>query len=447
MTSLVTRSGKGSSLTHNEMDTNWAIAVPDTVAKTGAYTTVAGDEGDVILCDASGGAFTVTLLAAATAGDGSSIIIKKTDSSANAVTVDGNGSETIDGSTTYSLATEDQSVYLVCDGSNWHILATYGVASGAEVTTTNAVTLTNKTIDGDDNTLQDIGTGSLKTKTGADAAVVTGTAGTSGDLAQWNGDGDLVDGPTPPSGTIVGTTDTQTLTNKTLTSPVLNTGVSGTAVLDEDDMASDSATQLATQQSIKAYADSIGSSGWTLITSWLPTAVTEKDFTWTEADYMSIKVVIEAISPTADDGLYFQIGHTNGGTFLTGPGVAGSGYRYSYLKEGNNAVYTDSTTSVTNYFPLSMDDGGLEVVGTAANEGLSAEITLFGSNSTLNAAGVEWKSTFHDDNVSNKCILAIGRNGISIDQAYDSIKLKWLTGTTNFDTAVGRVRIYGLTKV
>jgi len=48
---------------------------------------------------------------------------------------------------------------------------------------------------------------------------------------------------------------TETLTNKTLTSAVLNTGVSGTAVLDEDNMASDSATQLATQQSIKAYVD------------------------------------------------------------------------------------------------------------------------------------------------------------------------------------------------
>ena len=45
------------------------------------------------------------------------------------------------------------------------------------------------------------------------------------------------------------------LTNKTLTSPVLNTGVSGSAVLDEDNMATNSATQLATQQSIKAYVD------------------------------------------------------------------------------------------------------------------------------------------------------------------------------------------------
>lgn len=46
-----------------------------------------------------------------------------------------------------------------------------------------------------------------------------------------------------------------TFTTPTLTSPVLNIGVSGTAVKDEDDMASNSATALATQQSIKAYVD------------------------------------------------------------------------------------------------------------------------------------------------------------------------------------------------
>lgn len=93
------------------------------------------------------------------------------------------------------------------------------------------------------------------TLTGSDGVAVSGTAGTSGDLAIWNGDGDLVDGPTPPSGTIVGDTDPQTLSDKTLTDPVINTGVSGTAILDEDDMSSDSNTQLATQQSIKAYVD------------------------------------------------------------------------------------------------------------------------------------------------------------------------------------------------
>ena len=54
---------------------------------------------------------------------------------------------------------------------------------------------------------------------------------------------------------------TETLTNKTLTAPtvtngVFNTAVSGTAVKDEDDMSSDSAT-VSTQQSIKAFTENL----------------------------------------------------------------------------------------------------------------------------------------------------------------------------------------------
>ena len=56
-------------------------------------------------------------------------------------------------------------------------------------------------------------------------------------------------------GTVATLVGSQNLENKTLTSPVINTGVSGSAILDEDDMASDSSTKLATQQSIKAYVD------------------------------------------------------------------------------------------------------------------------------------------------------------------------------------------------
>ena len=57
------------------------------------------------------------------------------------------------------------------------------------------------------------------------------------------------------SDTLVLLGESQTLTNKTLTSPVLNTGLSGSAFLDEDDFASNSATKVASQQSIKAYVD------------------------------------------------------------------------------------------------------------------------------------------------------------------------------------------------
>ena len=50
-------------------------------------------------------------------------------------------------------------------------------------------------------------------------------------------------------------TTAQTLSSKTLTSPVLNGTLSGTAFLDEDTLSSDSAIAVASQQSIKAYVD------------------------------------------------------------------------------------------------------------------------------------------------------------------------------------------------
>jgi hypothetical protein len=60
-------------------------------------------------------------------------------------------------------------------------------------------------------------------KSGSDSTLITGTKGTTDYTAKWNADGDLVD---------------------------------GYAVLDEDDMVSDSSVSLATQQSVKAYVDS-----------------------------------------------------------------------------------------------------------------------------------------------------------------------------------------------
>jgi hypothetical protein len=100
------------------VDINGGIAVA-VVAKTGAYTATSSDH--TILCDASGGSFTVTLPAASGV---TRIIyhIKKTDSSGNTVTVDGNASETIDGDTTKIISTQYDSMMITCDGSNWHII-------------------------------------------------------------------------------------------------------------------------------------------------------------------------------------------------------------------------------------------------------------------------------------------------------------------------------------
>lgn len=99
-----------------------------TSAKTGAYTVVLADRNSVILGDATSAAFTVTLPAAATAGNGFVITIKKTDSTANAVTVDANASETIDGDLTIALNRQNESVTIVCNGSTWRVLGFFNRA-------------------------------------------------------------------------------------------------------------------------------------------------------------------------------------------------------------------------------------------------------------------------------------------------------------------------------
>jgi hypothetical protein len=78
-------------------------------------------------------------------------------------------------------------------------------------------------------------------------SIALGSNTISGTTAQFNSA--LSDGS---FATLAGS---ETLTNKTLTSPVLDTAISGSAFLDEDDFASDSATKVASQQSIKAFVE------------------------------------------------------------------------------------------------------------------------------------------------------------------------------------------------
>lgn len=74
-----------------------------------------------VLCDASSNAITINLPAAAS-HNGREYNVKKIDSTANTITVDGNGSETIDGSTTAIITEQYASITVQSDGSNWHIV-------------------------------------------------------------------------------------------------------------------------------------------------------------------------------------------------------------------------------------------------------------------------------------------------------------------------------------
>lgn len=106
---------------------DWTISVaggPDVTlatmlraTKTGAYVVTTDDNGYLIDC--TSGTFTVTLPAAATTGAGFNIRV--INSGTGVVTVDGDGSETIDGRTTESLQ-QYQYLHLFCTGTAWLIL-------------------------------------------------------------------------------------------------------------------------------------------------------------------------------------------------------------------------------------------------------------------------------------------------------------------------------------
>lgn len=90
------------------------------VSKTAAYAATGNDR--TILVDATSGAVTITLPAAAS-HSGRIYTVKKIDSSANAVTVDGNAAETIDGAATDLLTEQWEALTIQCNGTAWFALA------------------------------------------------------------------------------------------------------------------------------------------------------------------------------------------------------------------------------------------------------------------------------------------------------------------------------------
>ena len=198
--------------------------------------------------------------------------------------------------------------------------------------------------------------------------------------------------------TLVGKATTDTLTNKTLTSPVLNTGVSGTAIKDEDTMSSNSATHLATQQSIKAYVD-------TEIGNISQTSIVQNNSNVTVADTGTGNVTIEvdgtdrittvaattttatghsivlgAASNSAAGQIKFLEGTDNGTNGVTIQGPASTADVTITLPAVAGTVITTAnsdaattTTSTSDVDFVLVDDGGVMKKITTANLGISGD--------------------------------------------------------------------------
>lgn len=93
------------------------LAVSTTAATGSTYTVLSTDQ--IVLANNSGGV-AVALISAASAGDGFRLVVKNTGT--GAVTIDADGTETIDGALTAILTNQYESITIVSDGSNWFIL-------------------------------------------------------------------------------------------------------------------------------------------------------------------------------------------------------------------------------------------------------------------------------------------------------------------------------------
>ena len=175
------------------------------------------------------------------------------------------------------------------------------------------------------------------------------------------------------TGTIVLQDTADTLTNKILTSAVLNTTVSGTAILDEDDMSSNSSNQLATQQSIKAYVDA-------------QVTASDLDFQGDSGGALSIDLDSETFTVAGGTGINTS-GATNtltvnlDNTAVT-PGSYGSSTAIpTFTVDQQGRLTAASTTAISSDMSIAGDTGtdtitvGTDTFTIAGGTGLSSTAT------------------------------------------------------------------------
>ena len=190
-------------------------------------------------------------------------------------------------------------------------------------------------------------------------------------------------------GSILLTDNADTSTNKTFTTPtitsgVFNTGVSGSAVLDEDNMASDSATKLATQQSIKAYVDNqidadmdvniasdSGSIAITMDSETLTIAGGDNITTSASGNTVTVTLATNVVTLTGSQTLTnktFTSPTINVHTFSSGTTTAG-------MSIGANGIVFEGATADAHETTLTAEDPTQDNTITIPNETMTAITT------------------------------------------------------------------------
>lgn len=251
-------------------------------------------------------------------------------------------------------------------------------------------------------------------------AASTGVFSSEATLAKTRGGAgaDMSSVTFPSTGVIVTEAGSATLTTKTLTSPVLNTGVSGTAVDTDGTLAANSDTKLASQKATKTYVD-------TSITA-VTGAADAVDDRWNYS-----------ISASASAGALTISLLTKGGSTPSAGSPVKLGFRNATIATGDYSVvsYTAATTLVipsTATFGWSNGDTRYVYVYGQNNAGtgiIAASSQMFNENTiasstTIGAGSSSLSTLYATTGVASKAIRYLGKILITVTTAGT-----WLTPT------------------
>jgi hypothetical protein len=211
------------------------------------------------------------------------------------------------------------------------------------------------------------------------------------------------------SGTLVVTDATQTLTNKTLTAPtitsgVFNTAISGSAFLDEDNLDSNSATKLASQQSIKAYVDA---------------QITAQDLDFQGDSGGALSIDLDSETLTIAGG--------------TGIDTTGSGNSLTIAVDSTVTTLTGSQTLTNKTLTSPTITSG--VLNTAISGSAFLDEDNMASNSATKLASQQSIKAYVDATVAAEDLDIAADSGSNIDVALGTEVLTF-TGGTGIDTSV-----------
>lgn len=205
-----------------------------------------------------------------------------------------------------------------------------------------------------------------------------------------------------------------------------------TTILDEDNMASNSATALATQQSIKAYVDAAGGSGSMILlaTATASTSASIDFITNIDATYDHYELHIINLRPAIDGvDIYLRTSTDGGFTFDSGA----SDYVYTtmgYIDGGATNAFSTGTT----FIRLSNT-----TVGNVAGESFSGIITIL-DPADIKPCQMNWQGGFSTTGTANSICQGTGRRVASAN--VDGVRIY----TSSGNITSGKFKLYGIKK-